>query len=78
MMKNAQLRSLFMLIALVLGIGWATQGLQSWSRDQLGAQVASSARPGDIQMVASVTCPYCDKARSWFTEYRSPFTECFH
>ena len=77
MMKNPKLRSLLILAALVLGIGWATQGVQGWSRDRLGSRVASSARPGDIHMVSSVTCFYCDRARAWFTGYRVPFTECF-
>ena len=77
MVKSPQLRTLLTAIALVLGVGWASQALQAWSRDRLGSQVASGARPGDIQMVSSVTCPYCADARAWFTRHGVAFTECF-
>jgi len=73
--RNAQ--SLFGLAAFVLISMWTVHGLQAWSRDQIGAKVASLASPGDIHMVSSVTCIYCDRARAWFSEYRVPFTECF-
>ena len=52
------------------------QGFAWWSRDRLGSQVAAAARPGDIHMIASVTCVYCAEARAWFNENRVPFTEC--
>ena len=41
-----------------------------------GAQVAAAAKPGDIHMIASVTCVYCAAARAWFDENRVSFTEC--
>ena len=77
MVKSPKLRSLLTVIALVLGVGSAVQGLQAWSRDRLGSRVASSARPGDIHMVSSVICPYCADARAWFTDHGVAFTECF-
>jgi glutaredoxin len=69
-------RSLLGLVATVVVVGAAMQGLDRWSRDRLGAQVAANARPGDIHMIASVTCVYCAAARAWFAENRVPFTEC--
>ena len=61
--------------AVVIGVA-AMQGFAWWSRERLGAQVAAAARPGDIQMIGSVTCVYCAAARAWFTEHRVPFSEC--
>ena len=70
------LRSVLVLAALVLGAFAAMQGLQAWSRARLGPQVAAAAKPGDIFMIASVTCVYCAAARAWFDANRVPFTEC--
>ena len=72
-----RLRSVLVLAALVLGVLAAVQGLQSRSADRVAAQVAASARAGDIQMVSSLTCVYCAQARAWFTEHGVPFGECF-
>ena len=75
-MKDTKPRSLFIVIAIVLGIGWALQEFKGWSNRRLGAQIAARAIPGDIQMLSSVACPYCDRARAWFTEHRVAFSEC--
>jgi hypothetical protein len=75
-LKDLPLRSRLGLAALVLGFGIALQGIGWWSQSRLGAQVAAQARPGDIQMIASVTCTYCAQARAWFAQYHVPFTEC--
>ena len=69
-------RSLVGLIAVVVIGAAAMQGFTWWSRERLGTQVAANARPGDIHMIASVTCVYCAAARAWFNENRVPFTEC--
>ena len=76
MLQGLPLRSRLGLAALVLAIGVAMQGLTWWSHARLGAQVAAVARPGDIHMLASVTCVYCAEARAWFADNRVPFTEC--
>ena len=70
------LRSLLGLVTAVVVGSAAVQGFTWWSRERLGAQVAAMARPGDIHMIASVTCIYCAAARAWFDENRVPFTEC--
>ena len=75
-MNTTKLRSLLGLAALVVIGAAAMQGFTLWSRERLGAQVAANARPGDIHMIASVTCVYCAAARAWFNENRVPFTEC--
>jgi glutaredoxin len=67
------------LIGLAVVVTVGTLGMQlaaRWSQHRLGAQVAAAARPGDIQMISSVTCVYCAAARAWFTENRVPFGEC--
>ena len=74
--RAARLRSLLALVALVIVAAGAMQVAAKWSRERLGAQVAASARPGDIQMISSVTCIYCAAARAWFDENHVPFSEC--
>ena len=69
-------RSLLGLVAFVVIGAAAMQGFAWWSRERLGARVAAAAKPGDIHMIASVTCVYCAAARAWFIEHRVPFTEC--
>ena len=71
-----KLRSVLVLAALALAAFAAMQGLQAWSRARLGPQVAAAAKPGDIFMIASLTCVYCAAARAWFEANRVPFTEC--
>ena len=73
---NGTRRSLLGLLTVVVIGAAAMQGVTWWSRERLGAQVAANARPGDIHMIASVTCVYCAAARAWFVENRVPFTEC--
>ena len=64
------------LVVLVVVTAGAMQAFGWWSQQRLGAQVAAAARPGDIQMIGSVTCLYCAEARAWFDENRVPFNEC--
>lgn len=42
-----------------------------------GQYLAQRARPGDIRMLSSETCPYCLAARRWMTAEGVPFGECF-
>ncbi len=73
---RSSIRSLLVLAALALAAGATLQGIGAWSRERLGAQVAASAKPGDIRMLASIGCVYCAQARAWFDAYHVPFTEC--
>ena len=76
-MNTAPARRRFgLLIVLVLVAMTGTQALRNASNARLGPQVAAQARPGDIQMIASVTCTYCAAARAWFNANHVPFTEC--
>ena len=63
---------------LLAGAAWAgVQLLNTGSEDRLGRELAAAARPGDIVMLSSQTCPYCTQARLWLTRHRVSFSECF-
>jgi len=67
---------MLVLIVIVFFAAAAMQALGSWQKARLGAVVAAEAKPGDIQMIASVTCMYCAEAREWFNAHKVPFGEC--
>ncbi len=73
---SPRLRSGLSLLAVVLVVAAASEGWRTWSTDRVGTEVASLARPGDIEMIASDTCIFCLRARAWFNEHGVPFTEC--
>ena len=73
---NPKFRSWLGLVALVAGVGAASQWWSHRNDGALGVEVAALARPGDIRMLASETCSICAAARVWFTENRIPFSEC--
>lgn len=50
---------------------------QARTDQQAGVALAALAQPGDIVMLSSEACSYCDQARRWLAEHRVPFTECF-
>lgn len=70
-------RSLVVLAVLIAALSGGSQWLAGRMHDRLGDEVVRLARPGDIHMISSVTCPYCVQARQWLTENEVPFTECF-
>jgi glutaredoxin len=65
------------LVALVLLVGAASQwwGVRQESRE--GVRLAALAQPGDIRMISSQTCAYCEAARRWMTRHGVRFEECF-
>ena len=65
------------LVLLVIAALAGTQLFYAWDAHRAGAELASLAKPGDITMVSSVTCPYCKQAREWFSARKIPFNECF-
>lgn len=67
-----------------LGLGlllWVVHvGSDLWRDAQaakFGPELARLARPGDILMVSSLSCGYCERARHWLTQHQVRFTECF-
>ena len=74
---NGRRASLGLLVVLVLAAGAANQWWQGASERRDGARLAALAQPGDIRMLASVTCVYCEAARRWMTAQGVRFDECF-
>lgn len=70
-------RSLAVLVALVIGIGGASQWWSLRRDDTLGHEIAALARPGDIRMLSSETCAFCTRARHWMNARGVTFGECF-
>lgn len=65
-------------LALAALAAWAgMQLLQQWRGDSLGREMAAEAKAGDIMMISSETCPFCEQARAWFDEHDVAFDECF-
>jgi len=70
-------RSLAVLIALVLLASAAMQWWRQGAEQRTGQRLATLAQPGDIRMLSSETCVYCNAARRWMAEHRVRFDECF-
>lgn len=69
--------SLLVLVLLVLGTSGAQQWWQGSEERRLGRALAAAARPGDIRLLSSQTCAFCDHARSWLAAHGVHFEECF-
>ena len=76
-MTAAQVRSLAGLLLLVLLLSGASEWWREHQATALGRQLALASRPGDIQMLSSLSCVFCDRARRWMGVHQVPFTECF-
>ena len=76
-MNAAQGRSLAGLLLLVLVVSAASDGWREHQAAALGRQLAQAARAGDIEMLSSVSCVFCERARRWMGVYQVPFNECF-
>lgn len=70
-------RSLAALLLLVLGASAAQQWWAGTSERRLGERLAALAQPGDIRMLSSEVCPYCEAARRTMTTHGVRFEECF-
>ncbi len=69
-------RSLWSLVLLVLVTGAGSEWWYGREQAQLGLRIASASAPGDIEMLSSKTCVFCDRARAWFGEHHVPVNEC--
>ena len=70
-------RSLVGLVAGVLVVSGAAQWWREHQAQQVGRELAQLTRPGDITMISSTTCVFCNRARQFMTVQQVPFTECF-
>ena len=68
--------SLLWLLVLVAAVSVASQWWAGRHDSRVGADVAALARPGDIRMLASETCPICHVARGWFRDNGVAYSEC--
>ncbi len=73
---NVSRRSLLGLVLLILVISGASTWWGQRQEAALGREVASLARPGDLQMLSSDSCSICTLARGWFVQHGVAFTEC--
>jgi glutaredoxin len=65
-------------LALLAAAAWTGVALiESHGRERVGREMAATAKSGDIMMLSSMTCPYCEQARAYFNEHRVAFGECF-
>ncbi len=76
-MPRERVRALIGLLLLVLVVAGAAEWWREHQAGRIGERLASQARPGDIQMISSTTCVFCERARRWMTLHRVPFSECF-
>ena len=80
-MARPAIRSWLGLLVLVLavsaGAAWWRQHHARAQAGVVGPQLAAAALVGDIQMLSSLSCVFCQRARQWMTAQRVPFTECF-
>ena len=75
-MLSERVRS-YVSLAVIVGLVYGgVQLLQGRHNGQQAQALRATAKPGDIVMLSSQTCPYCERARSWMSEQRVPFKEC--
>ncbi len=74
--KRLARKELWLLLALVLGFLGLAQWAGSIQADQQGEQLRALARPGDIRMLSSERCVFCQRAHAWLSEQGVPFSEC--
>ena len=70
-------RSLIGLAVLLADVSTASEGLRAYQAAARGRELAQLARPGDITLLSSLSCVFCERARRWLTMHQVPFTECF-
>jgi glutaredoxin len=69
-------RSLLSLVLLVLAVSAGVQWWHGANEARLGAALAQRAAPGDIRLISSEHCDYCEAAKHWMTQHEVRFTEC--
>ncbi len=76
-LKRSELLILLLIMALAFGAGQWLRSSRPAGSDEQGEQLRALLKPGQLQMISSLHCPYCVKARLWLSEQRVPFEECF-
>jgi len=65
------------LLVLVLAASAGTQWWQGASERRAYTRLAALAQPGDIRMLSSQTCVFCEAARWAMNTHNVRFDECF-
>jgi len=73
----AALRKLLPLALIVAGVWLLSAVAGHWRGAQQAERLRELAGPGDIVMLSSRSCIFCDRARSWLDAQRVPYSECF-
>jgi len=76
-MSGTSRGSLAGLLALALVASAASPWWSGRVEARQGERLAALAQAGDIRMISSETCPYCEAARRWMTRHGVRFDECF-
>jgi len=64
------------LVVLVLAVLGLSQAARGWNEAGQAQQLRERARPGDILMLASSSCVYCQRAQRWLDAERVPYRMC--
>lgn len=62
---------------LVLVASGASEWWRAHLARQVGQELVRIAHPGDIRLLSSTSCVFCERARQWLTVQQVPFSECF-
>lgn len=65
------------LLLIILGVWGLSQAASWWLARSQAQTLRELARPGDIRMISSTSCVFCEKARRWLTTEEVSFQECF-
>ena len=60
-------RSLIGLAVLLAGVNTASEAWRACQAAARGRELAQLARPGDITLLSSLSCVFCERARRWLT-----------
>jgi glutaredoxin len=64
-------------LLLLIAAGWTgVQVIERVGGERIAREMAANAKAGDIMMLSSDTCTYCDQARAWFHQHGVTFGEC--
>jgi glutaredoxin len=70
-------KRIFQLVAMCLSAVLFFSVLNTWQANRGTQDLALHVKPGDLQMISSLTCTYCTQAQRWFKKHQLPFSECF-
>lgn len=73
---SAALRGPLGLVLLVLAVLGLSQAARLWTEAEQAQQLRERARPGDILMLASSSCVYCQRAQAWLDAESVPYRMC--